>query len=124
MTTKPYKVALIQMRCYRDKARSMKTAVKMLEDAAKKGADIACLPELFLTDYFCQEENPDLFDLAEPIPGPTSDALGKLAKKLKMVIIGSIFEKRAAGIFHNTNVIFEKDGTIIGIYRKMHIPHD
>ena len=124
MTTKPYKVALIQMRCFPDKEKSLSSAVKFLEEAAAKGADIACLPELFLTDYFCQTENPDLFDLAEPIPGPTTEVLSKLAKKLKMIIIGSIFEKRAHGIYHNTNVIFEKDGSVQGIYRKMHIPHD
>lgn len=122
--SKKYKVALIQMRCFKDKKKSLDNAVKLLEEAAKKGADVACLPELFLTDYFCQQENPDLFDLAEPIPGPTTDVLGKLAKKLNMVIIGSIFEKRAAGIYHNTNVLFEKDGTYLGMYRKMHIPHD
>ena len=121
---KPYKVALVQMRCYRDKDKSMATAVSMLEKAAAQGADIACLPELFLTDYFCQEENPDLFDLAEPIPGTTSDKLAKLAKKLGIIIIGSIFEKRTAGIYHNTNVIFERDGSLEGMYRKMHIPHD
>lgn len=124
MSTKPYKVALIQMQCFPDKEKSLKSAVKFLEEAAAKGADIACLPELFLTDYFCQTENPDLFDLAEPIPGPTTKVLADLAKKLKMIIIGSIFEKRAHGIYHNTNVIFEKDGSIKGIYRKMHIPHD
>ncbi len=119
-----YKVALIQMRCFKDKQKSLESAVAKLEEAAKKGADIACLPELFLTDYFCQKEDPELFDLAEPIPGPTTEVLSKLAKKLKMIIIGSIFEKRAHGIYHNTNVIFEKDGEIKGIYRKMHIPHD
>lgn len=112
------------MRCSRDKKKSLATATALLEKAAKKGADIACLPELFLTDYFCQTEDPEIFELAETIPGPTSKHLAALAKKHKMAIIGSIFEKRAAGIYHNTNVIFEKDGSTLGIYRKMHIPHD
>jgi N-carbamoylputrescine amidase len=121
---KKVKIALIQMRCYRDKAKSMASAVKFIEQAAKKGADIVCLPELFLTDYFCQTEDHTLFDLAENIPGPTTKTLSALAKRLGIVLLGSIFEKRAAGVYHNTLVVFEKDGKIADIYRKMHIPHD
>lgn len=112
------------MRCYRDKKKSMASAVKFIEQAAKKGADIICLPELFLTDYFCQTEDPALFDLAETIPGPTTNALSKLAKKHKVIIVGSVFEKRTAGLYHNTSMVFERDGKMLDIYRKMHIPHD
>jgi len=112
------------MRCSENASENLEKARKMLERATADGIQIACLPELFLTQYFCQREDPALFDLAEPIPGPTTEALGKIAKKTGMVIVGSIFEKRAAGIYHNTAVIIERDGGIKGIYRKMHIPHD
>ena len=124
MAKRKYKIALIQMQCFKDKAKSLKKATDMIEKAVKKGAEVICLPELFLTDYFCQTENPALFDLAEPIPGPTTKALAALAKKHKVIIIGSIFEKRTAGIYHNTAIVLEKDGSLAGIYRKMHIPHD
>lgn len=123
-TSKPFTIGAIQMRCSTDPKQSLAKAVSMLEKCAKKGVDVACLPELFLTDYFCQREDPALFDLAEPIPGPTTDALAKVAKKTGMVIIGSIFEKRSAGVYHNTAVVIEPTGKIAGIYRKMHIPHD
>ncbi len=119
-----YTIGLIQMQCFKDKERSLAKAVSMLEEAAKKGVQVACLPELFLTDYFCQTENPGQFDLAEPVDGPTTKALGEVARKHNMVIENSIFEKRAPGIYHNTAVIIETDGSIKGIYRKMHIPHD
>ncbi len=112
------------MRCSDDAAENLAKATKMLERAAADGVQIACLPELFLTEYFCQREDPALFELAEPIPGPTTDALGKIAKKTGMVIVGSIFERRTAGVYHNTAVVIERDGSVKGIYRKMHIPHD
>lgn len=118
------KTALIQMRCSPDPKVSLQHAVSMLEEAASKGARIACLPELFLTEYFCQREDPALFDLAEPIPGPTTEALSKLAAKTRMVIIASLFEKRAHGLYHNTAVTFDVDGRLVSLYRKMHIPHD
>ncbi len=124
VTKKNFLIGAIQMRCSAKPAESLKKAIAMLEKAASKGVDIACLPELFLTDYFCQKEDPALFDLAEPIPGPTTEALGKVAKKTGMVIVGSIFEKRSPGVYHNTAVVIERDGKIAGIYRKMHIPHD
>lgn len=120
----PFKIALIQMRCTNDGPANLKKAQAMLEEAASKGAQVACLPELFMSEYFCQKEDPALFDLAEPIPGPTTQALGETAKKTGMVIVGSLFEKRAPGVYHNTAVVFEKDGSIAGLYRKMHIPHD
>lgn len=122
--SKPFKLGLIQMRCDADPKISMAKAEKMLRDAAAQGVEVAVLPELFLTDYFCQREDPDLFDLAEPIPGPSTDKLSALAKELKMVIVGSLFERRSPGVYHNTAVTFDNDGTFLGIYRKMHIPHD
>jgi N-carbamoylputrescine amidase len=96
----------------------------MIEQAATKGAEIICTQELFASQYFCQVEDHRFFKLAEAIPGPTSDQLGGLAKKHRAVIIGSIFERRAQGLYHNTAVIFDADGSIRGIYRKMHIPDD
>jgi N-carbamoylputrescine amidase len=92
--------------------------------AARGGAQIICLPELFRTQYFCQREDPALFDLAEPIPGPSSNALAEVAKQEGVVIIASLFERRAAGIYHNTAAILESDGSLLGTYRKMHIPDD
>jgi N-carbamoylputrescine amidase len=96
----------------------------LLGQAAKRGAEIVCLPELFRSPYFCQTEDPEVFNLAEPIPGPTSEALAKVAKQHGIVIVGSLFERRAAGLYHNTAVIIDSDGTILGMYRKMHIPDD
>ena len=92
--------------------------------AASKGAQVACLPELFRTQYFCQAEDSARFDLAEPIPGPTTEALAAVAREAGMVVVGSIFEKRAAGLYHNTAVVLDADGTLRGRYRKMHIPDD
>lgn len=121
---RPFTLALIQMRCSADPADNLHRATEALGDAAERGAQVACLPELFLTEYFCQVQDPARFDLAEPIPGPTSEALADVARKTRMVVIGSIFERRAAGIYHNTAVVFEVDGSIRGLYRKMHIPDD
>ncbi len=120
----PFTIGLIQMRCSSVKEESMKKAVSMLEEAASKGVQVACLPELFLTDYFCQRIDPAIFDLAEPFDGPTTQALAKIAKKTGMAIVNSIFERAAAGLYYNTAVIIDKTGEIAGIYRKMHIPHD
>ena len=119
-----YKVGLIQMRCTPDPAENLAHAQEMIREAAKKGANIVCLPELFLTQYFCQREDAALFDLAEPIPGPTTQALAPLARELKIVLIASLFEKRARGLYHNTAAMLDADGTLKGIYRKMHIPDD
>ncbi len=124
MKSKPFTIGLLQMRCSNDPKQSLKHACDMLEDAATKGVQVVCLPELFLPHYFCQKEDPDIFDLAEPIPGPTTQKLAEIAKKTGMVIVGSIFERRAAGVYHNTAVVLEKDGSVKGIYRKMHIPDD
>jgi N-carbamoylputrescine amidase len=107
-----------------DPERNLQHAVEMVRDAAAKGANIVCLPELFQTQYFCQREDAALFDLAEPIPGPTTTKLSALAKQLGVVLIASLFEKRALGVYHNTAVMLDKDGSQLGLYRKMHIPDD
>jgi N-carbamoylputrescine amidase len=119
-----FKAGLIQMKCSLDPGENFAKAEKKIKEAAQRGAQIICLQELFRSQYFCREENADLFDLAEPIPGPSSEALAKLAKKLGVVIVGSLFERRTAGVYHNTAVVIDADGTLLGKYRKMHIPDD
>ena len=119
-----FRVGLVQMSATPDPDENLERAVERLRRAAAKGAQIVCLPELFRTQYFCQREDAALFDLAEPIPGPTTERLAKAAKELGIVIVGSIFEKRAAGVYHNTAVMIDGDGGLRGIYRKMHIPDD
>jgi N-carbamoylputrescine amidase len=119
-----FKAGLIQMKCSLNPGENFAKAEKKITEAAKRGAQIICLQELFRSQYFCREENADLFDLAEPIPGPSSEALGKLAKKLGVVIVGSLFERRTAGVYHNTAVVIDADGALLGKYRKMHIPDD
>src|SRR5437773_853288 len=123
-TAKKFTLGLIQMQCDSKPAVNLDCAVQRIEEAARRGADIICLPELFLSHYFCQQTRIELFDLAEPIPGPTSERLGKVAKSLGKVIVASIFEKRTPGVYHNSAVVFDADGTMLGIYRKMHIPDD
>jgi N-carbamoylputrescine amidase len=120
----PFTLALIQMRCTADAQANLDKATAMLRDAAGQGANIACLPELFRSLYFCQKEDAGLFDLAEPIPGPTTDALAKVAKQCRMAIVGSVFERRMPGLYHNTAVVFDVNGELLGLYRKMHIPDD
>ncbi|MGA2481626.1 MAG: carbon-nitrogen hydrolase [Candidatus Acidiferrales bacterium] len=115
---------LVQMRCSSDPDENLARAAEKIRDAAARGAQIVCLPELFRTQYFCREENAETFALAESIPGPTSEALAKLAKALGISIVGSIFERRAAGVYHNTAVVLDADGSLVGKYRKMHIPDD
>ncbi len=119
-----YRVGLVQMQCGPDPEQNLEHAMEMVREAAGKGANVVCLPELFMTQYFCQREDHAFFDLAEPIPGPTSTRLSQLARQQGVVLIASLFEKRAPGIYHNTAAIFEKDGALTGIYRKMHIPDD
>jgi N-carbamoylputrescine amidase len=118
------KVGLIQMSCDQDPDANLAKAISRIGEAAKKGAQIVCLQELFRSRYFCQTEDIALFKLAEPIPGPTTETLGKVAKQHKIVIVASLFEKRAAGVYHNTAVIIDANGKIAGKYRKMHIPDD
>jgi len=112
------------MRCGPKPENNFARAVDFIRDAAKSGAQIVCLPELFRSQYFCQMENHDNFSLAETIPGPSTDALTKLARELGIVIVASLFEKRSAGLYHNTAVIIDADGELLGKYRKMHIPDD
>src|SRR5947199_5723805 len=118
------KVGLIQTACSPDPAANLRNTLAAVERAAKQGAKIICTQELFRSQYFCQSENHDYFKLAERIPGPSTDAFQKLAKKYGAVIIASLFEKRAAGVYHNTAAIIDADGSLLGTYRKMHIPDD
>ena len=117
-------IGVIQMRCSQDPSENLKNAIALIREAAAQGAQIICLPELFKTVYFCQEENHKYFQYAEPIPGPTTERLSALAKELQVVIVASLFERRAAGLYHNTAAVIDADGTLLGIYRKMHIPDD
>ncbi len=117
-------LALVQMSCEQKPDANLKKAIARIGDAAKQGAQIVCLQELFRSQYFCQTEDIQLFKLAENIPGPSTEALGKVARQKKVVIIASLFEKRAAGVYHNTAVIIDASGKIAGKYRKMHIPDD
>jgi len=119
-----FRVGLIQMSATPDPDHNLQHAIKQVQQAAAGGAQIVCLPELFQTQYFCQREDASLFDLAEPIPGPTSKKLAEVARQFRIVLIASLFEKRAAGVYHNTAVLFDTDGTQRGLYRKMHIPDD
>ena len=118
------KVALIQMSCTPNVEFNLQKLAKGIAQAAQRGAELVVLQELHNTPYFCQTENPDLFDLAEPIPGPSTEFFGTLARQFGVVIVTSLFERRAACLYHNTAVVIEKDGTIAGKYRKMHIPDD
>jgi len=120
----PYTLGLVQMRCSPDPAENLEKAVERVREAARRGAQVICLQELFRSQYFCQTEDARLFDLAEPIPGPSTDRLGALAKELGVVVVASLFERRAAGLYHNTAVVLDADGAIRGLYRKMHIPDD
>jgi N-carbamoylputrescine amidase len=119
-----FRVGLVQMRVGSDPAANLEAAIGRIREGAAGGAEIVCLPELFRTPYFCQREDPALFDLAEPIPGPTSLALARIARELRVVIVASLFERRAAGVYHNTAVVLDADGAERGRYRKMHIPDD
>ncbi len=118
------KVGLVQMSCEASKSANTLKAIEKVREAAKKGANIICLQELFTSLYFCDVEAYENFKLAEPIPGETSNTLSALAKELGVVIIASLFEKRAEGLYHNTTAVLDADGTYLGKYRKMHIPDD
>ncbi len=117
-------LGLIQMRCSPDPAENFSNASRRIAQAARQGARIICTPELFRSQYFCQTENHDYFKLAEPIPGPSTRELAKLARRHKVVIIASLFEKRAPGLYHNSAAILDAEGGLQGVYRKMHIPDD
>ena len=118
------KLGLLQTACSATPAENLKKTLAFAERAAKQGAQIICTQELFRSQYFCQSEDHENFKLAEPIPGPSTAAFQKLAKKYRVVIIASLFEKRASGVYHNTAAIIDADGSLLGIYRKMHIPDD
>jgi N-carbamoylputrescine amidase len=117
-------LGLVQMRCGEEPADNLDKAVESVRRAARDGADVVCLQELFRSRYFCQTEDVGRFRLAEPIPGPTTKVLAKIARERKVVIVASLFEKRTHGLYHNTAVVFDADGRIAGKYRKMHIPDD
>jgi len=120
----PVVLGLIQSRCSPDPAENFARAAERIAEAAREGARIVCTQELFLSQYFCQTENHKYFQLAEPIPGPRSRELQRLARKHKIVLIASLFEKRAPGVYHNTAAVIDSDGQLLGLYRKMHIPDD
>ena len=119
-----FTLGLIQMRMTADPAQNFSRALERIRDAARRGAQVICLPELFTSYYFCQVEDHQFFKLAEPIPGPNTEVLAKLAGELGVVIIASLFEKRAEGLYHNTTAVLDADGKYLGKYRKMHIPDD
>jgi len=119
-----FRIGLVQMACSKDPNENLAKAEWRIREAAGKGAQIVCVQELFRSQYFCREQDPGLFDLAEPVPGPTSESFARLARELQVAIIGSVFERRAAGVYHNTALVVDADGALLGIYRKMHIPDD
>jgi N-carbamoylputrescine amidase len=119
-----FRVGLIQMACSPDPAENMAKAEWRIREAAGRGAQIVCLQELFRSQYFCREEKNELFDLAEPVPGPTTDRLSEVAMDCGVVLVASLFERRMAGVYHNTAAVIDADGAMLGIYRKMHIPED
>jgi N-carbamoylputrescine amidase len=119
-----FTLALVQMRCAATAAPNLAAALDQIRQAGQRGAQVVVLPELFLSPYFCQQHDIRLFDLAEPIPSPTTEALAAAAQAANVVVVASLFEKRAPGVYHNTAVVFDADGSTLGLYRKMHIPHD
>ncbi len=119
-----FKIGLVQMACSTDPDANLERAIAGVREAASQGAEIVCLQELFRSQYFCREENAELFNLAESIPGPSTEALSSIALELQVSIVASLFEKRAHGLYHNTAAILDADGSLVGLYRKMHIPDD
>lgn len=122
--TKRFKLAAIQMACGPDPGANLSHAIQLIREASGQGAKLVCLPELFRTTYFCQTEDAAFFDLAESVPGPTTEALGKVAKETDTVIVAPVFERRAAGIYHNSAAVIDATGELAGLYRKMHVPDD
>ena len=123
-TPDAFTVGLVQMACSPDPTANLAAAVARIREAASRGARIVCLQELFRTPYFCQREDAALFDLAEPIPGPTVDALSRAAAETGVAIVAPVFERRAPGVYHNSAAVIDADGRLLGVYRKMHIPDD
>ena len=119
-----FRIGLVQMACAETPEPNLDKAEAAIREAARRGAQVVCLPELFLGPYFCQKEDAAIFDRAEPIPGPSSERLGRIAKAAGVVVVGSIFERRMAGVYHNTATVHDANGEMLGMYRKMHIPDD
>jgi N-carbamoylputrescine amidase len=119
-----FTVGLVQMAMSAEPQRNLDKAAANVEEAARRGAEVVCLPELFRSPYFCQREDAALFDLAEPVPGPSTERLSDVARKAGVVVVAPVFEKRAPGLYHNSAVIIDADGSTAGLYRKMHIPDD
>ena len=119
-----FTVGLVQMKSTTNKEKNLSSGIEKIREAAKRGAQIICLDELFAGEYFCRTEDVELFGLAEEIPGPTTDRLAQVAKENKVALVASLFERRAAGVYHNTCAILDADGSYLGKYRKMHIPDD
>ncbi len=119
-----YIAGLVQMSCSPNPGENLQKAAASVEDAARQGAEVVCLPELFRSQYFCQREDVALFDLAETVPGPTTEILGKVAQARGVVIVAPLFERRAPGIYHNSAAVIDASGEVVGLYRKMHIPDD
>ena len=124
MQRSKFRIGLVQMACSMDPNENLAKAEWRIREAAGKGAQIVCVQELFRSQYFCQREEAALFDLAEPVPGPTTESFARLARELEVALVGSVFERRAAGVYHNTALVVDADGALLGIYRKMHIPDD
>src|SRR6266851_8694195 len=124
MERSPFRLGLVQMSCTTNASENLEKAVSRVRQAAQQGAQIVCLQELFRTQYFCQSEDSQLFDLAEAIPGPSTELFGRIAKEAGVAVVASLFERRSAGLYHNTAVVIDADGQLLGLYRKMHIPDD
>src|SRR5687767_15261704 len=122
MPTAPMTVGLVQMSMSADAEENLQKAAARVREAAAAGANVVCLPELYRSPYFCQKEDAKLFDLAEPVPGPSTEALGRAAKEAGVVVVAPIFKRRALGLYHNTAAIIDTTGEVAGLYRKMHIP--
>jgi N-carbamoylputrescine amidase len=122
--TPSFTIGLVQMTCSEDPAANLAKAVDKVREAASLGAQVVCLQELFRSQYFCRVESADLFDLAEPIPGESTEAISRVAKECNVAVVASLFERRTAGVYHNTAAILDADGSLLGMYRKMHIPDD
>jgi len=123
-TQRSFKVGLVQMSMTSDPQENVDRAAARVEEAARKGAQVVCLPELYRSPYFCQKEDPALFDLAEPVPGPSSERLSEVARRSGVAVVVPIFERRAPGLYHNSALTLDADGRTAGHYRKMHIPDD
>ncbi len=125
MGTRPrFRVGLVQMAMSTSLEDNLRKAVSKVGEAARSGAEVVCLPELYRSPYFCQREDAALFDLAEPVPGPSTEALGRAAKDSGVAVVAPVFERRAPGLYHNSAVVIDADGRAVGLYRKMHIPDD